>query len=598
MDWANPGCLGSRESFAHRFSMPIERGLRFDALKGELATARKLLKKLEESRSLWVLRRTKDKTISGQLPKKVDQVVYCQPSKLQLAIFRAFHSSEEMRFLLRSTNVCDCGSKRQRYRCCHPTCGDDPEATFAALQFQFIHLFMKASNHVALLLPKNTGSAKQAAAGERFCAEALRKEGLLQGENRFSFETLSDPKYSGKMEVLVELLRALEDEEGAKVLLFSYSTTVLNILEAFVQSRGHGYLRLDGRTRTDVRQDLVDTFNADKDVFLFLISTKAGGLGLNITGANVVIVFDPNWNPSHDLQAQDRAYRIGQRRDVRVYRLITAGSIEENVYLRQIYKQQMSKSAVDGEKAARYFNAVLRHKKGELFGLRNMFTVREKRCLTNDIFKRKEAIEQVVKGKKAHYEVAENLLEYNSSNADEQTPTASFAAPSTKAAKEGAAFGLDLDNELDEGDEEDEDEPEVLTQWERKKPAKKSVGDVLKSDLVVHSHVNQDVVGRSRVEEHLSKVVLKQVAGKKADGALMADDDGLAAGMEPVLKNCGVIGEDTQAMTQQRQQQEEDTSDDDESSVAGEAVLGSWRRHLLKADSERMFRVSNGPWLR
>ena len=104
-------------------------------------------------------------------------------------------------------------------------------------------------------------------------------------------------------------------------------------------------------------------------MFLFLISTKAGGVGLNITGANVVIVFDPNWNPSHDLQAQDRAYRIGQTRDVRVYRLITAGSIEENIYLRQIYKQQMSKNAVDGEKATRYFNAVLRHRQVRFFDL-------------------------------------------------------------------------------------------------------------------------------------------------------------------------------------------------------------------------------------
>ena len=140
---------------------------------------------------------------------------------------------------------------------------------------------------------------------------------------------------------MLELLGALrEEEEPAKVLLFSYSTALLDILEPFVQSLAHNYLRLDGKTRPEARQDLVDQFNSDPDVFLFLISTKAGGVGLNITGANVVIVFDPNWNPSHDLQAQDRAYRIGQTRDVRVYRLITAGSIEENIYLRQIYKQQ------------------------------------------------------------------------------------------------------------------------------------------------------------------------------------------------------------------------------------------------------------------
>ena len=90
----------------------------------------------------------------------------------------------------------------------------------------------------------------------------------------------------------------------------------------------------------------------------------------------MVIIFDPNWNPSHDLQAQDRAYRLGQTRGVRVYRLITAGSIEENVYLRQVYKQQMSRNAVDGEVAKRYFNAVQGKEKGELFGIKNMFRLK------------------------------------------------------------------------------------------------------------------------------------------------------------------------------------------------------------------------------
>ena len=76
------------------------------------------------------------------------------------------------------------------------------------------------------------------------------------------------------------------------------------------------------------------------NVDLFLsIHFRAGGVGLNLTGANVVIIFDPNWNPVHDLQAQDRAYRLGQVRDVKVYRLICSGTIEENIYLRQIYKQ-------------------------------------------------------------------------------------------------------------------------------------------------------------------------------------------------------------------------------------------------------------------
>jgi SNF2 family DNA or RNA helicase len=91
---------------------------------------------------------------------------------------------------------------------------------------------------------------------------------------------------------------------------------------------------------------------------VFLISTKAGGLGLNLVSANRVVIFDPNWNPSHDLQAQDRSFRYGQKRHVVVFRLLSAGSLEELVYTRQVYKQQLSNIAVAGKMETRYFEGV------------------------------------------------------------------------------------------------------------------------------------------------------------------------------------------------------------------------------------------------
>lgn len=137
---------------------------------------------------------------------------------------------------------------------------------------------------------------------------------------------------------------------------------MLDILEDFVKSQNYSFLRLDGSTPPTKRTQLVDRFNADESTtFVFLLSTKAGGLGLNLVAATVVVIFDPNWNPSHDLQvrrthtkiklggarslmcayhpclqAQDRAYRIGQRHDVNVYRLVSSNTIEENMYLRQV----------------------------------------------------------------------------------------------------------------------------------------------------------------------------------------------------------------------------------------------------------------------
>lgn len=91
---------------------------------------------------------------------------------------------------------------------------------------------------------------------------------------------------------------------------------------------------------------------------MFLISTRAGGLGLNLVSANRVVIFDPNWNPAQDLQAQDRSFRYGQKRHVVVFRLLAAGSLEELVYSRQIYKQQLSNIAVSGKMEKRYFEGV------------------------------------------------------------------------------------------------------------------------------------------------------------------------------------------------------------------------------------------------
>lgn len=91
---------------------------------------------------------------------------------------------------------------------------------------------------------------------------------------------------------------------------------------------------------------------------VFLISTRAGGLGLNLVSANRVVIFDPSWNPAQDLQAQDRSFRFGQKRHVVVFRFLSAGSLDELVYSRQVYKQQLSNIAVSGKMEKRYFEGV------------------------------------------------------------------------------------------------------------------------------------------------------------------------------------------------------------------------------------------------
>ncbi|GJN36078.1 hypothetical protein PR202_gb24914 [Eleusine coracana subsp. coracana] len=144
---------------------------------------------------------------------------------------------------------------------------------------------------------------------------------------------------SGKFELLDRLLPKLQ-RAGHRVLLFSQMTKLLDILEVYLQMYSFKYMRLDGSTKTEERGKLLADFNKkDSDYFIFLLSTRAGGLGLNLQTADTVIIFDSDWNPQMDQQAEDRAHRIGQKNEVRVFVLVSVGSIEEEILERA--KQKM-----------------------------------------------------------------------------------------------------------------------------------------------------------------------------------------------------------------------------------------------------------------
>ena len=121
---------------------------------------------------------------------------------------------------------------------------------------------------------------------------------------------------SGKLQTLSVLLRDLK-KGGHKCLIFTQMSKMLDILEVFLNLHAHTYVRLDGSTGIDMRQRLMDRFNGDPKLFCFILSTRSGGLGINLTGADTVIFYDSDWNPAMDAQAQDRAHRIGQTREVR-----------------------------------------------------------------------------------------------------------------------------------------------------------------------------------------------------------------------------------------------------------------------------------------
>ncbi|KAH9510325.1 DNA excision repair protein ERCC-6-like 2 [Bulinus truncatus] len=399
LDWSKPGVLGTLPQFEKNFIDVIELGQRHDATKRELAQARKQKDKFAKVRQTVMLRRTKALT-AHQLPRKEDLVILCKLTDLQVSIYKAILTHPDMYLILHSDDPCDCRSGKMRASCCYKKSSDGSK--IRSMVFSFMHILLKAANHIALLIPDNNKlNNKQAILAKNVCEIAFKDHPHFIGQtSTASFRTLSNPKYCGKMKILEGLLSVFHQNHD-KVLIFSYSTKLLDIIEQYIIGQGHEYRRIDGKVSSLCRRNIVIEFNKDQNIFLCLISTKAGGLGLNMTAANKVIIFDPNWNPSHDLQAQDRAYRIGQCRDVQVFRLVSAGTIEENIYLRQIYKQQLDEILIGTGNARRYFCGVQGSKanQGELFGIKNLFSLRpENSSLTMDIFKRNEKIEKSLAG--------------------------------------------------------------------------------------------------------------------------------------------------------------------------------------------------------
>ncbi|KAK5119990.1 hypothetical protein LTR85_007066 [Meristemomyces frigidus] len=153
---------------------------------------------------------------------------------------------------------------------------------------------------------------------------------------------------SGKLAKLDQLLRQLK-EGGHRVLLYFQMTRMIDLMEEYLTYRNYKYCRLDGSTKLEDRRDTVAAFQSSPDIFVFLLSTRAGGLGINLTAADTVIFYDSDWNPTIDSQAMDRAHRLGQTRQVTVYRMITRGTIEERIRKRALQKEEVQRVVISGQ---------------------------------------------------------------------------------------------------------------------------------------------------------------------------------------------------------------------------------------------------------
>jgi len=162
---------------------------------------------------------------------------------------------------------------------------------------------------------------------------------------------------SPKTTFCLDLIRELSGQ-GHRTLVFSQSKVMLDIVQAALSAEPITFLRIDGDVASGAqRQSLVERFQTDPAIPVMLLTSGVGGLGLTLTAADRVVILDPSWNPSTDNQAVDRAFRIGQTRDVVVYRLITCGTVEEKIYRKQVFKHGLSRSTTGEEDVVRYFSS-------------------------------------------------------------------------------------------------------------------------------------------------------------------------------------------------------------------------------------------------
>ncbi|KAK7416946.1 DNA-dependent ATPase protein rad54 [Neonectria punicea] len=317
--FANPDLLGTRQEFRKRFEIPILRGRDADASeidrkKGDECTA-ELLGVVNK----FLIRRTND-ILSKYLPVKYEHVVFCNLAPFQLDLYNYFITSPDIQALLRGK-------------------GSQP--------LKAINILKKLCNHPDLLNLSDDLPG----------SEGCYPEDYVPKESRGRDREIK-PWYSGKMTVLDRMLSRIRQDTNDKIVLISNYTSTLDLFERLCRSRQYGCLRLDGTMNVNKRQKLVDRFNdPNGDEFIFLLSSKAGGCGINLIGANRLILFDPDWNPAADQQALARVWRDGQKKDCFVYRFIATGTIEEKIFQRQSHKQSLSSCVVDSaEDVERHFS--------------------------------------------------------------------------------------------------------------------------------------------------------------------------------------------------------------------------------------------------
>ncbi|XP_041075671.1 DNA excision repair protein ERCC-6-like [Polyodon spathula] len=355
-DFACQGTLlGTAKTFKMEYENPITRAREKDATTGEKALGLKISENLMTIIDPYFLRRTKQDVQKTKLLKeakvneldsedkenknpstvvempsltrKNDLIIWTYLSSVQEDIYNKFISLDQIKEILMTNR--------------------SPLAELTVIK--------KLCDHPRLLSARACGQLGLED-GDHHSGDGFDENDTAAGKiDHLSDDTLINE--SGKLTFLVGLLERLRDE-GNRTLVFSQSRKMLDIISRILVNRGFKLLRIDG-TITDLseRQRRITLFQSSKEYSVFLLTTQVGGVGITLTSANRVVIFDPSWNPATDAQAVDRAYRIGQTENVVIYRLITCGTVEEKIYRRQVFKDSLIRQTTgDKKNPFRYFS--------------------------------------------------------------------------------------------------------------------------------------------------------------------------------------------------------------------------------------------------
>ncbi|KAI8356857.1 SNF2 family N-terminal domain-containing protein [Mortierella sp. GBAus27b] len=297
-----PHVFNSAQSFDEWFNTPFANTGGQDKIELNEEEALLIIKRLHKVLRPFLLRRLK-KDVESELPDKVERVIRCKMSSLQLKLY----------------------NQMKKHGMLFTQAGEKGRTGIKGLNNTIMQL-RKICNHPYVF------------------EEVERVVNPAKNNNDNLW------RVAGKFELLDRMLPKLY-KTGHRVLIFFQMTAIMNIMEDFLHFRNYQYMRLDGATKADDRSALLKQFNApDSPYFVFLLSTRAGGLGLNLQTADTVIIFDSDWNPHQDLQAQDRAHRIGQTKEVRIFRLVTEKSVEEHILARAQYKLEIDGKVIQAGK--------------------------------------------------------------------------------------------------------------------------------------------------------------------------------------------------------------------------------------------------------